>query len=73
MEGAREGLREERIIMAVLITNCIRLMILLAGPGVLVGIGRVAVVGITSTVMNPLVPELVAIVVAKGRERERER
>ena len=44
-------------------------MILLAG--VLVGIGRVAAVGITSTVMNPLVPELVAIVVAIGRERER--
>ena len=52
--------------MAVLITNCI-IMILFAG--VLVGIGRVAVVGITSTVMNPLVPELVAIVVAIGRER----
>ena len=43
-------------------------MILLAG--VLIGIERVAVVGITSTVMNPLVPELVAIVVAKGREGE---
>ena len=57
--------------MAVLITNCICLMILLAG--VLVGIGRVAVVGITSTVINPLVSELVAIVVTKGRERERER
>ena len=47
------------------ITNCIRLL-----AGVLVGIGRVAVVGITSTVMNPPVPELVAIVVAKERERE---
>ena len=46
-------------------------MILLAG--VLVGIGRVAAVGITSIVMNPLVSELVAVVVAKGRERERER
>ena len=45
-------------------------MILLAG--VLVGIGRVAVVGTTSTVINPLVSELVAIVVTKGRERERE-
>ena len=58
--------------MAVLITNCIRLIVLLAG--VLVGIGKVAVVGITSTVMNPLVPELVTIVVAKEEgERERER
>ena len=46
-------------------------MILLAG--VLVGIGRVALVGITSTVMKPLVPELVATVVAKGRERVRKR
>ena len=46
-------------------------MILLAG--VLVGIGRVAVVGTTSTVINPLVSELVAIVVTKGREREIER
>ena len=57
--------------MAVLITYCICLMILLAG--VLVGIGRVAVVGTTSTVMNPLVSELVAIVVTKGREKERGR
>ena len=42
-------------------------MILLAG--VLVGIGRVAVVVTISNVMNPLVSELVAIVVAIGREK----
>jgi hypothetical protein len=52
------------------ITICMSLMILLAG--VLVGIGRVAVVVTTSTIMNPLVSELVAIVVAREREwRER--
>jgi hypothetical protein len=56
--------------MTAAITICMSLMILLAG--VLVGIGRVAVVVTTSTIMNPLVSELVAIVVAREREwRER--
>ncbi len=52
--------------MTAVITICMSLVILLAG--VLVGIGGTAVVVTTSTVMNPPVSELGALVVAKERE-----